>query len=87
MEEKIGKGERLWNGICNFCRRSTDRKFMLSVMGIVGVIAAGLPPEIAAAFTATIVAVFVVMKGFVEMMERWKDIKIEEAKAKNGGEK
>lgn len=76
---------RFWGGLCNFCRRVTDRKFMATTLVIVGAFSAGLDPATAAAVSATVGSVFVVLKGVVEIAERWKDVKIEEIKAKNGG--
>lgn len=79
------KAARFWNGLCNFCRRVTDRKFMASFVAIVGVFCVNLDPQIAAIIAASVASAFTVMKGLVEITERWKDVKIEEVKAKNGG--
>lgn len=77
---------RFWDGLCNFCRRVTDRKFMLSVIAVVGTLTSGLDPKTAAIISGVVACLFVVLKGIVEIAERWKDVKLEEIKAKNGGQ-
>ncbi len=84
MSDKVSALARFWNGLCNFCRRVTDRKFMLSVIAVVGALTSGLDPKTAAIISGIAATVFVVLKGIVEIVERWKDVKIEVAKAENG---
>lgn len=76
---------RFWNGLCNFCRRVTDRKFMLSVIAVVGALTSGFEPQMAAIISGAVATVFVVLKGIVEIAERWKDVKLAEIKSQNGG--
>ena len=62
----------------------TDRKFMVSVGAIVVAITSSLEPQTAVIVSAAVATGFTVMKGIVEISERWKDVKL--AQIKNGND-